>query len=184
VRYLVVAVASVLTSCAGIGSFMTASAPTQDYCASRGLTLDAAIKQCVVPPPASQGADTTGSLPSPTKKVEQQSPPPLASAQPTAPKPLPQQSQPPQLPPETQQTQFQEKRESVPIEQDAHIKPDSQASDMATEFAHFVRASGYRCDSVSAMAQHYAGVTLACNRSTFRYAINKDKDDRWTVAVE
>jgi hypothetical protein len=193
VRYLAVAIASMLTSCAGLGSFgmgnlTTAADPTPDYCASRGLTLDAGIKQCVVPPPASHGAETTGSLSSQTKKPEQQSPPPLqastqpVSAQPAAQKPLPQLPPPPQPSAETQQ--FQEKRENVPIEQGARIKPDAQNSEAATEYAHFVRASGYRCDSVSALSQHYAGVSLTCNRSAFRYAINKDKDGRWIVTVE
>jgi hypothetical protein len=183
VRYLVVAVASVLTSCAGLGSFTTAMNPTQDYCASRGLTFDAGIKQCVVPPPSPQAADTTGSLPAQTRKAEQQSPP-LASAPPAVQKPPPQQIQLQPPPADTQQTQFQEKRAGVPIEQDARIKPDSQISDAATEFAHFVRGSGYRCDSISGLAQHAASITLVCNRSTFRYAINRDKDGRWTVAVE
>lgn len=64
------------------------------------------------------------------------------------------------------------------------ITPDSaQNSEMAAEFAHFVRATGYRCDSISALAPRPGGFTLACNRSTFRYAI-KDKDGRWIVTIE
>jgi hypothetical protein len=146
-----------LTACAlpgasGMGSF------TQEFCASRGLTLDATSKQCVTPP-ALQRAETTGSLPSQTVTTEQPSSPP---AQP------------------------QEKRAglSVPIEQDAVIRPDSsQNSETAAEFAHFVRASGYRCDSISALVPRPGGFTLACNRSTFRYAI-KGKDGRWIVTIE
>jgi hypothetical protein len=173
--------------------------PTDEYCASRGMTLDANIKQCVVPPPT-QGADATGSLPSPSKPVEQsplpapqQTPAQPAAQQPrTQPAPLQPtvqqartQPAPLQQPPaEVQQPPSQEKRTGVLIEPEALIKPDSQSADTATEFAHFVRASGYRCDSVSAMAQHAAKFTLVCNRSSFRYAINKDNDGRWVVTVE
>jgi len=64
------------------------------------------------------------------------------------------------------------------IEQDAVIRPDSpQNSEMAAEFAHFARASGYRCDSISALTPRPSGFTLARTRSTFRYAI-KDKEVR------
>jgi len=183
-----------LTACAlpgvsGMGSFMTAMHPTQEFCASRGLTLDATGKQCVTPP-ASQAAETTGSLSSHT---EQPSSPPARQA-PSQPKDQqtrsqqsqPQQAQPPQPPAQPQEPQPQEKRAglSVPIEQDAVIRPESpQSSETAAEFAHFVRASGYRCDSISALTPRPGGFTLACNRSAFRYAI-KDKDGRWIVTIE
>jgi len=158
-----------LSACAlpGASSFMTA---TQEFCASRGLALDATSKQCVRPP-ASQGAETTASLPPrPQQSQPQQS--------------QPQQAQPQQ--PSAQPEQPQERRAalSVPIEQGAVIRPASpQNSEMAAEFAHFVRASGYRCDSISALAARPGGFTLACNRSAFRYAI-KEKDGRWIVKIE
>jgi hypothetical protein len=182
-----------------MSSFMTAMHPTDEYCASRGMTLDANIKQCVVPPPA-QGADATGSLPSPSKPVEQaplpspQQTPAQPAAQPprTQPAPLQPAAQQPRPQPaplqqplvEVPQPPAQEKRTGVLIEPEAMIKPDSQIADMATEFAHFARASGYRCDSVSSLTQHAAKFTLTCNRSSFRYAINKDNDGRWIVTVE
>ena len=188
-----------LTACAlpgasGMGGFMTAMHPTQEFCASRGLTLDATSKQCVTPP-ASQGAETTGSLPSQTITTEQPSSTPAQQAppQPKAERPLsqqspPQQAQRQQLPAQPQQPQPPEKRAglSVPIEPEAVIRTDSsQNSEAAVEFAHFVRASGYRCDSISALAPRPGGFTLACNRSTFRYAIKaKDKDGRWIVTME
>jgi hypothetical protein len=183
-----------LTACSlpglsGMGSFMTAAHPTQEYCASRGQTLDAVVQQCVVPP-ASQGAETTGSLPSRASITEKPLSPPAqqAPAQPTAQQPRPQQSQPQQLPVQPQQHQPQEQRASlsVPIEPGAVIKLASpQNSEMVTEYAHFVRASGYRCDSISALEPRPGGVTLVCNRSTFRYAIEgKDKAGRWIVTIE
>jgi LAS superfamily LD-carboxypeptidase LdcB len=144
------------------------------------MTLDANIKQCVVPPPA-QSPDTTGSLPSPAKPAAQSSPPPLQQT------PAPQivvQPKPQPIPAEAQQPQFQEKRADIPIEQVAAIKPDSQIADTAVEFAHFVRGSGYRCDSISALAQRAATFILTCNRSAFRYSINKDNDGRWIVALQ
>jgi len=186
-----------LTACAlpgvsGMGGFMTAMHPTQEFCASRGLTLDATSKQCVTPP-ASQAAVTTGSLPSQTVATEQPSSPPAEQAplqskaqQPRSQQSQPQQAQPPQPPAQPQEPQPQEKRAglSVPNEQDAVIKPESpQSSETAAEFAHFVRASGYRCDSISALTPRPGGFTLACNRSAFRYAI-KDKDGRWIVTIE
>jgi hypothetical protein len=194
VKYFILPAALMLTACSlpglsGMGNFMTATHPTQEYCASRGLTLDAAVQQCVVPP-ASQGAETTGSLPLRATITEKPLSPPAqpASAQQTVQQPRPQQSQPQQPPVQPEQHQVQEQRASlsVPIEPKAAIKPDSpQNSEMATEYAHFVRASGYRCDSVSSLAPRPGGVTLVCNQSAFRYAIkDKDKDGRWIVTLE
>jgi hypothetical protein len=197
VRYVVVPAALMLTACAlpgasGLGSFMTATHPTQEFCASHGLTLDPTGKQCVVPQ-AAQGAETTGSLPSQTVTTAQPSSPPAqqAAPQPKAQQPRfqqsqPQQAQPQQPPAQPQQPEPQDKRAglSVPIEQDAVIRPDSpQDFETAAEFAHFVRASGYRCDSISALAPRPGGFTLACNRSAFRYII-KDQDGRWIVTIE
>jgi hypothetical protein len=209
VRYFIVPAALMLAACAlpgasGTGSLMTAMHPTQDSCAARGLTLDATSQQCVIPPP-SQGAETTGSLSSQTVATAQPSSPPAQQA-PTQPKTgqpgsqsfKPQQAQPQQPPAQPQQTQTQTQTQtqsqtqtqdrraglSVSIEQDAVIRPDSQQnSEMAAEFAHFVRASGYRCDSISALAPRPGGFTLVCNQSTFRYAI-KNKDGGWTVTIE
>jgi hypothetical protein len=194
VRYFIVLAALMVTACSlpgvpGMGSFMTAAHPTQEYCASRGLTLDAAIQQCVVPP-ASQGAQTTGSLPSQASLTEKPPSPPAppVPAQQTVQQPRPQQSQPQQpiVQPEQHQAQEQRASLSVSIEPKAVIKPDSpQNSEMATEYAHFVRATGYRCDSVSSLAPRPGGVTLVCNQSAFRYAIkDKDKDGRWIVTLE
>lgn len=186
--------ALLLTACAlpgasGTGSSMTAMNPTQGSCVLRGQTLDATSKQCVTPP-ASQGADTTGSLPSQTAAADEPSAPPPQQGppQPKAKQARPQQSQPQQQPEQApaQPQQPQEKRAalSVPIEQDAVIGADApQNSETAAEFAHFVRASGYRCDSISALAPRPGGFTLACNRSAFRYAI-KNRDGRWIVTTE
>ena len=183
--------ACALPGTSGMGSFTTAMHPTQEYCASRGLTLDATSKQCVTPP-ASQGVETTGSLPSQTITREQPSSPPAQQAPPQqkAEQPRPQKSQPQQAQPQQPPAQLQQPQEraalSVPIEPGAVIRPNSpQNSETAAEFAHFVRASGYRCDSISALAPRPGGFTLACNRSAFRYAIkDKDKDGRWIVTIE
>lgn len=178
-RYLVIAIASTLTSCGGVSSFMTAMHPTEEHC-------DADFHRCVTSP-ESQKADTTGSLPSQTKPTEEPPSPPAQQvpAQPTAQQPPPQQPPPqqpqPQRPP-TEAQQQQQSRTSVPIEQEALIEYEN--TEMATEYAHYVRASGYRCDSISALAEHLASVTLACNQSSFRYVINWDQDGRLTVTVE
>ena len=187
-RYLIVLTAFLLTACAlpglsGLGSSMIATQPTQEYCTARGLTLDATSKQCVV----SLGSERTDSLPS--KTVEQSSPPRQQGLpQPQAQQPRPHQAQPqqaqqalaqPQQPSQSQRSTF-----SVPIEDDATIRPASREnSETAVEFAHFVRASGYRCDSISALAPRPGAFTLACNRSTFRYSI-KSRDGGWIVTIE
>jgi hypothetical protein len=74
----------------------------------------------------------------------------------------------------------------VPIEPDAAISPKlSQDSDQMDEFAHFVRASGYRCDSISALRRLPAsqGFKLVCNHSAYKYEI-EDKAGRSIVTVE
>ena len=53
------------------------------------------------------------------------------------------------------------------------------------ELAHFVRASGYRCDSISALRPLPTsnGFKLACNHSTYKYEI-EDKGSGSIVTVE
>ena len=48
-----------------------------------------------------------------------------------------------------------------------------QDFDLMYEFAHFVRASGYRCDSISALAPHPVshGYEFVCNRFAYKYGI-------------
>jgi hypothetical protein len=74
----------------------------------------------------------------------------------------------------------------VPIEPDAVIHRDlAQDFDLMSELAHFVRASGYRCDSISALQPlpPSRGFKLVCNRFSYKYAID-NKDGRSTVTVE
>ena len=54
VRLFLILAALTLTACAlpgvsGTNSFTSTMHPTQEFCASRGLTLDATTKQCVTP---------------------------------------------------------------------------------------------------------------------------------------
>jgi hypothetical protein len=154
--------ACALPSLSGGSNFMSAMHPTQEFCSSRGLTLDAATKQCVAPPPPPA------------------QPPHVAQSQPVVPQPPPQPPRP--VPPQ----QHQRDAESVPIEPDASISPKlAQDSDQMTEFAHFVRASGYRCDSISGLRplQTSQGFKLACNHSAYKYDI-QDKEGRSIVTVE
>jgi hypothetical protein len=75
---------------------------------------------------------------------------------------------------------------SVPVESDAKISPELQQDfDLMYEFAHFVRASGYRCDSISALAPHPVshGYEFVCNRFAYKYGI-EHKNSRWIVTVE
>ena len=53
------------------------------------------------------------------------------------------------------------------------------------ELAHFVRASGYRCDSISAVRPLPTsnGFKLACNHSIYKYEI-EDKGGSSIVTVE
>ncbi len=53
------------------------------------------------------------------------------------------------------------------------------------ELAHFARASGYRCDSISALQPLSTsdGFKLECNRFTFKYEI-QEKGGGWTVTVK
>ena len=56
---------------------------------------------------------------------------------------------------------------------------------LMSELAHFVRASGYRCDSISALRPlpPSRGFKLVCNRFNYKYAI-ENKDGRSIVTVE
>ncbi len=175
-RHFPILAALTLTACALPGasgtSFMSAMHPTQDFCASRGLTLDATTKQCVTPPqpaaPSPSAPAVTGSLPK------------TAQAQPQAAPAAP--SAPPQPPPQERQRAAG----SVPIEPNAVIYADlAQDVDLLSELAHFARASGYRCDSISALQPlpTSRGYKLVCNRFSYKYAIEQ-KDGRSTVTVQ
>ena len=126
---------------------------TQELCASRGQTLDAALGQCVAPK----------SPPPPPVQVVQVPPPPAALVH-------------------SQQRQ----QALVQIESDAMVYPELK-EDVARidELAHFVRASGYRCDSISALRPlpTSSGFKLACNHSTYKYEI-EDKGGSSIVTVE
>jgi hypothetical protein len=84
------------------------------------------------------------------------------------------------MPPERKQAAL-----SAPIEPNAVIYAGDQQNVDLSELAHYVRASGYRCDSISALQplQSSHGYRLVCNGFSFKYAI-EDKDDRTTVALE
>jgi len=128
---------------------------TQELCASRGLTLDATLGQCVTPK----------SAPQPPPQVVQVQPPPAA----------PVHSQP-----------GQRAAPLVQIESDATIYPElKQDVAQMDELAHFVRASGYRCDSISALRPlpTSKGFKLACNHSTYKYDI-EDRGSGSIVTVE
>jgi hypothetical protein len=178
-----------LTACAlpgasGPSGFISTMHPTQEFCASRGLTLDMDTKECgTAPQPAAplqtpSAESATGSLPQATQATAQPqsaslSPAPSASSPPTAPVPA--------TPQEHQRTAL-----SVPVESDAKISPELQQDfDLMYEFAHFARASGYRCHSISALAPHPVshGYEFVCNRFAYKYGI-EHKNSRWIVTVE
>jgi hypothetical protein len=196
VRQLVIMAGLVLAGCAapgvsGVSSFMSAMHPTQEFCASRGMTLDSATKQCVTPPPATAPQQAqppesvTGSLPqaapaqshAPSAQSAPPSPAAVSSAQSQAPAPAPA-AQPPPL---------EHKRDalSAQVEPNAVIYAGVQQNVDLSELVHFVRASGYRCDSISALQplQSSHGYRLVCNGFSFKYAI-EEQDNRLTVALE
>jgi hypothetical protein len=74
---------------------------------------------------------------------------------------------------------------SVPLEPNAVIHAGLQQDYNLSELAHYVRASGYRCDSISALQPlpSAQGFRLVCNHFTYKYAIEQ-KDGRSTVTVE
>jgi hypothetical protein len=85
-----------------------------------------------------------------------------------------------------QSQEHQRAADAVPIEPDAVIYAElRQDFGLMSELAHFVRASGYRCDSISALqllpTSH--GFKLVCNRFSYKYAIEQ-KDGRSIVTVE
>jgi hypothetical protein len=187
VRLFLILAALTLTGCAlpgasGTNSFMSTMHPTQEFCASRGLTLDAATKQCVTlqptkPPSPAPAEGVTGSLPQVAQVQSQSQPKPSAPSAPPAAPAVPALS-PPQ--------EHQRAAPSVPIEPDAVIYPKLvQDFDLMSELAHFVRASGYRCDSISALRPlpPARGFKLVCNRFSYKYAI-ENKDGRSIVTVE
>ena len=181
-RYFLIPAALTLAGCALPGAFgtntlMSAMHPTQEFCASRGLTLDATTKRCVAAsqsttasPPSTPAQPVTGSSPQVAQSGRSG---PAAPATPSPPaQPLPQERQRATL--------------SVPIEPNAVIYPElAQDVDLMSELAHFVRASGYRCDSISALQPlpHSHGFKLACNRFDFKYAID-NKDGHSIVTAE
>jgi hypothetical protein len=185
-----------LTACAapgasGVNSFMSAMHPTQEFCASRGMTLDATTKQCTTPPPAaapqqSQASESvTGSLPQ-GAPGQSKSPPAQSTAPSPTPAPLVQPTPSPPTPP--MQPPAPERRPaslSVPLEPNAVIHAGLQQDYNLSELAHYVRASGYRCDSISALQPlpSAQGFRLVCNHFTYKYAIEQ-KDGRSTVTVE
>ena len=151
-KRLLILIAPLLSACGtlSMGGLMHMH-PSQEFCASRGLTLDPATKQCVTPPPPPH--------------IAQAPPPP-----PVAPPPPPQQRLGP----------------SVPIDPDAKIAPELQQNfDLMSELAHYVRASGYRCASISALQPLPVsrGYILICNHFTFRFNI-EEKGDRWSVILD
>jgi hypothetical protein len=206
VKHIVILAALGLTACAlpgvsGTNSFMTSMHPTQEFCAARQMTLDPATKQCVTPsqqgatpappttgsvagsPPAGSG---TGSLPQTTQQ-QSRSPPagPAASAQPAvSAQPLASVAPPAPVPPLL--SERPRAAAVVPIEPNAVIYPElRQEYDLMSELAHYVRASGYRCESISALQRltYMQGFKLVCNHFNYKYVIEQ-KDGRSTVAVE
>jgi hypothetical protein len=191
VRHVFILAALTLTTCAlpgasGTNSFMSAMHPTQEFCASRELTLDPTTKQCVTPAKTPAPAESvTGSLPQVVpvqSQPESGKPAPAAQAQPqpVSGKPAP------VAPAQPQPQERQRAGATVPIEPDAVIYPKlSQDFELMSELAHFVRASGYRCDSISALEPlpPSRGFKLACNRSNYKYAI-ENKDGRSIVTAE
>ena len=171
-KHVLILAALMLAACALPGAsdtgLMSIMHPSQEYCASRELALDAATKQCVTPrqstaapatttPASAPAPSVTGSVPQAAQAGHSASPVPAAPPGPAAspgpappvspsiPAALPAPAQPP--PPERQRA-----TRSVPIEPDAVIHSElAQDFDLMSELAHFVRASGYRCDSISAL---------------------------------
>jgi hypothetical protein len=207
VKQVLILAALGLTACAlpgvsGTSSFMGSMHPTQEFCTSRQMTLDPAAKQCVTPSQQAAAAapQTTGSVagspaagaatgpapaqpqtaqPQTAQRQAAQSSSPLAtpavSAQPAA-----------SAPTAPLQQERPRTASAMPIEPDAVIYPElRQDNELIYELAHYVRASGYRCDSISALQRlsYTQGFKLICNRFNYKYVIEQ-KDGRSTVAVE
>ena len=180
VRHSVIPVALMLGACSLPGASdmpnLMHLQPTQEFCASQKLTLDSTTKQCVMTQElcASRGLTLDATL---GQCVTPKSSPP--------PPPQVVQVQPPPAPPARAQ-QHQRADPLVQIEPDAAIYPElKQDVAQMDELAHFVRASGYRCDSISAVRPLPTsnGFKLACNHSIYKYEI-EDKGGSSIVTVE
>ncbi len=184
-RYLAILAALALTACAlpslsGTSSFMGSMHPSQDFCVSRGLTLDATTKQCVPSSQPAAATDVTGSVPKGTQTSPQSQG--AAPAAPTVSAATASASMAAQ--PVIQE--HQRPGSVAPVEPDAVIYADlRQDVDLMSELTHFVRASGYRCDSISALQplSYTQGFKLVCNHFDYKYAI-EEKDGRTTVNVQ
>jgi hypothetical protein len=187
-HFVVILAALTLTECAPPGasgtSFMSSMHPTQEFCASRQMTLDPSTKRCVTSPqPAPTTGDVTGSLPPGSETPAQSGPTPSATSKPslpTASAPTPA-TVPVPPPPDGHQT-----TSLAPVESDAEIQAElRQDVELMFELIHYVRASGYRCASISALQplSYSKGFKLVCDHFSFRYAI-EDKDGRITVTVQ
>jgi hypothetical protein len=158
-------------------SFMSGMHPSQEFCTSRGYTLDATTKQCVEPPSTSPATETTGSLP---QNLQKSAPSQSGAAAPTtvaiASPPVSSSATPPPERP----------RPLVPVEPNAVIYAELNDNfELMTELTHYVRASGYRCDSISALAPlpYARGFKFVCNHFSYKYAI-EEKAGRSIVTVE
>jgi hypothetical protein len=158
----------------GVSSVMNATHPTQEFCASRELTLDSTTNKCVPPsqpeaalPSPAAGSAAGSSQPHATQVQVEPLPPPPTAAQ-------------------ILRQECQRNTPSIPIESDAVISSEhKQDCDQMFDFVHYVRASGYRCDSISALQPLPVsnGFRLACNRHAHKYEI-QDKGGHWVVTLE
>jgi hypothetical protein len=149
--------------------------PTQESCASQKMALDPATKHCAMTEElcASRGLTLDAALGQCVTPKSSLPPPPQVVQVP-----------PPPPPPAVHSQQRQQA--SVQVEPDATIQPElQQDAAQMDELAHFVRASGYRCDSISALRPlpGSSGFKLACNHSTYKYEI-EDKGTSSVVTVE
>ena len=178
VRHSAIAVSLMLGACSlpGVSDMpnLTHLQPTQEFCASQKLALDPATKQCAM----TQELCTSRGLTLDTALGQCVTPK-------SAPPPPPQIVQVPPPPAPVAHSQ-QRQQAAVQIEPEAAIQPElQQDAAQMDELAHFVRASGYRCDSISALRPLPGsnGFKLACNHSTYKYEI-EDKGSSSIVTVE
>jgi len=80
--------------------------------------------------------------------------------------------------------------QSVPVEQGAIISdtgdfPKSKMLSLIDPSVGMIRASGYRCDSISAMRPFVfsRGFTVVCNNFNYEYDIS-DKGGNWVVELQ
>jgi hypothetical protein len=83
----------------------------------------------------------------------------------------------------------------IPVENNALFSFDMRRNlDQLDQAAAIVRDAGYRCDSISGFSAHSisgfstqlfdSGYQLVCNRFSYSYDIDIDKEDgRWVVSV-